>query len=362
MEDFLIIRRATLKDKKIIFDFIKKVYHNWESIIPDRWNWLYVINPYIVEGKLPIWIALDDTENVIGQICSMLEPLKIGDQEYICSLGVDYYVFQSYRGQGIGKNLLIIKDYIMFMAISMSQTTRYIHKSLGFYTVTDIYYYYLNLNEHSLYNIVRRNNIGRFFINCTLFKNFCKFLARLTNKWLGYKRKRNKIDLEGLCFVPISHIGKQFDTLWEQISVEFDCAVIRNCTYLNWKYAQQPNVKYNIFLAKVKGKVVGYMILRKRQQLDMTRGIIVDFLFSTKKEKMILAGINFAIDYFLDQGITDIRVATSVNDYAKCLKKMGFPWPISKAKPLFQSNIPIDNKKIVNAKWLLSYGDHDQQQ
>ena len=75
------IRQATLSDKERIFDFLANAYQEMSCYkYPERWEWEYQHNPFVKDQNLPIWIAVENGEKIVGQICVMVEPLKIGTQ------------------------------------------------------------------------------------------------------------------------------------------------------------------------------------------------------------------------------------------------------------------------------------------
>jgi len=367
-ENPLIVRRATLEDRDKIFDFIKTAYTNWKRRIPDRWYWQFVNNPYVNKKELPIWIATDIEGKVIGQICELIEPIKINNTLYKVGWGIDFYVLSDYRGLGIGTKLLKVKDddCIISFSLGMTSVARRIRRSLGVIYPSTLNSYAPQFSPESFLNLILKKKKFIFLLSFIKITGLYKVMTFLLNQWINIKRKSKRIYHGRINYVAINHFGKEVDDLWRKVSSEFDCAIARDSTYLNWKYMESPNEKYHMYLSEINEEIIGYIILRnKRIKLSKKkqyRGIIVDILFSTINKDHVTHGINFAIDYFMKQGIYDIRIATSVGNYAECIKRIGYPKPIASKKVRSKSALFIDKKEIINDKWLLSYGDSNQQQ
>jgi len=355
----LIIRRATIDDKDAIFEFIITAYDNPEDKIPNRWHWQFVDNPFVKKDNLPIWIAIDNNGKVICQSPNMIEPIKIGNEILIAAWGVDYRVLTSHEGLGIAPLVVMSnrKDSSIFMSLGMTQVSRKMNLKLGSIPIAELNSYILNIPPDVLTNTLKVRNINRFIKYGLGLPFLSKIISALINKWMSLKR-RKYADLKSLKFIPIQSFGQEIDLLWDKISSEFDCAIVRNSNYLNWKYLKHPCIKYDVFLIKRKEEVVGYIILRKKG----TKGLIVDFLFSTKEEKIIFGGLSYAVEHFLNKRVYDIRVATSVKEYSECIKKIGFPLSRASEIPLFYSTDPVTMNIAKTKRWLLSYGDCDQQQ
>ena len=82
------IRRATLEDKPAIFAFLEKAYGDKARYkYPERWEWQFEKNPYKPNDELPVFIAVTEDGQVVGQSAAMYEPLKI-EQEANPRLGI----------------------------------------------------------------------------------------------------------------------------------------------------------------------------------------------------------------------------------------------------------------------------------
>ena len=86
-----------------------------------------------------------------------------------------------------------------------------------------------------------------------------------------YKAKEINSDIQ---IEKIYSFDKNIDNLWNEINKDYSILAVRTHDYLNWKYCSQPDVDYNIFIAKSKKKTYGYSVLRKCKYPEPNKGII----------------------------------------------------------------------------------------
>ncbi len=87
----------------------------------------------------------------------------------------------------------------------------------------------------------------------------------------------------------ISRFGDEADTLWESVRPELLAATVRDARYLNWRYADCPDVRYRMLLAfhRVTGAAAGIAVLRlgvRGQEV----GAVVDWLVSGEDAAAVL--------------------------------------------------------------------------
>jgi len=60
----------------------------------------------------------------------------------------------------------------------------------------------------------------------------------------------------------IERFSGQWDIHWKALSHDYHVTINRTSSYLNWRFVQNPKIKYRIFGLNKNGVVVGYIILR----------------------------------------------------------------------------------------------------
>jgi hypothetical protein len=371
----IIVRRATLEDRPAIFKFIQTVYDDrWQYKIPERWQWEFVENPFLEGKDLPVFIAVDDQGNVVGQTCSLVEPLKIGGR--ICRVGwsVDTFLLPEYRGQGIGFQLQKANNEAnpIFMSLDMSLTNRRIKAGLGSVPIDPVRQYYrlVRYEPESIVAAVenwfsRRAGSARRLAGAVLRRSFLdRAAAALLNGWVDLKdRLLLGTGKTGLEIQPVERFGEEADRLWEKLSSCYYALVKRDHEYLNWKYTRQPLVRYALFTAKRQGEICGILILRTGKAPERFLGVIADLFTAPDDESAIRELLTFALRYFKKARVKDIVAASSIYSYQKCFEALGFKQK-KEVFPMFhcKTEIPECAAAQEPGSWLFGKSDHDWDQ
>jgi GNAT superfamily N-acetyltransferase len=369
------IRRATLADKDAIFRFIQQVHADrWQYKIPERWQWEFVDNPFLKDDRLPIWIALDELGNVVGQACSLVEPLKIGNQIRRVGWGVDVFLLPDHRGQGTGYQLNYNndQDHEIFLSLSMSKTIRRIKAGAGSVSLDPVpsYTRLLRFTPESLRTaVVKRLGATRKSMATILDKGLRwtladRMAAGLLNLWQGLRDRQQLGTVDkGIRIIAVDRFGPEVNTFWEKVSHFFYAIIERKDGYLNWKYIQQPFVHYQKCMAMRKDDIVGYIIFRLGSPPERNVGIIADLLAAPDEPDTIRALYSYAIKWLKIAGAKDLLTATSVKAYQECLESLGFKKT--------REDVPMLHCKIEGldcdrahqpGSWFLGKGDHDWDQ
>ena len=131
---------------------------------------------------------------------------------------------------------------------------------------------------------------------------------------------------------------------------------------LNWRFFDCPQLTYACFVAWRGDRVVGYLILRQTEPVELPQGIIVDLCASRSDEATIEDLVAFAIEWF-GRRVTCLQCATWIPEFASVVRRFGFharqterPTCVVKAPDL------RDQLARLSKDWLLSKADHDWDQ
>lgn len=368
------VRRATLADKEALFAFIRQAYEGrWQYKIPARWEWLYVDNPYLAGPELPIWVAITETGEVVGQTCAMIEPLKIGTQQTLVGWSVDTFVLPTFRGKGLGYRLQEANDIAnpLFMSMFMSAANRRIKEALGSISLDPVAAFdrpmrytpehvlaaigdrlpMRSASEGPLLGIIRRLGLDR-ALGRALTMRSERIDRALASQIPG--------DLE---FQAIARFGEEADILWERLKPEFKALIIRDQKYLNWKYVAQPHVEYDRFVAYKGGEPCGYVITRNGKPPEPSVGVLADLLASPQDTQILRALVTFAIMQFRRAGVRYLITGTSVKAYQGVLVELGFR-KRHELVPMAHCRLapPLCQAIGQSGAWFLGRGDHDWDQ
>lgn len=370
----VIVRRATLEDKPAIFQFYQIAYPNrWQYKIPERWQWEYVNNPFLADGQLPVWIAVDEDGSVVGQTCALVEPLKLGSKIFRVGWSVDTYLLLPYRGQGIGFQLQKANDDAnpIFMSLSMSNANRRIKAGLGSMPIDPVLAFtrLVRYEPESILaaatgHLTRKKGLLGKILSPALHGLYLDRMASAgLNLWVNLRDLRLPKPDASIKISQVESFDAEINQLWEKVSPCFNAMIVRDDMYLNWKYVQQPFVEYQKVIARRNGEICGYLILRKSKPPERNMGLMIDLLAMPDDEPAIRSLLSFAVRYFKEAKVKDIQAATTVIPYQDCLRKLGFHESRS-SYPMFHCKLDCPEKIVAQepGSWLLGKGDHDWDQ
>ncbi len=368
------VRQATPADQEALFAFIRQAYEGrWQYKIPDRWAWLYVDNPFLEGSALPIWIAVTEGGEVVGQTCAMIEPIKIGTRHTRVGWSVDTFVLPAYRGQGIGYRLQEANDRAnpLFMSMFMSAANRRIKESLGSIALDPVAFLdrpMRYLPEHVLDALAGRLPLGQRARSLAVSILRRLGLGQLLGRALTARAARRDEALasalpEGLVFQAVDRFGEEADQLWALLGPHFEAIVVRDQAYLNWKYVAQPHVTYQRYVARRHGELCGYVIFRTGQPPEPEVGILTDFLADPEDPETIRALAVFAIQQLRRAGVRYLITGTSVRAYQNVLVELGFRKQ-HELVPMAHCELAPPACQVIDqtGAWFLGRGDHDWDQ
>lgn len=79
----------------------------------------------------------------------------------------------------------------------------------------------------------------------------------------------------------LTDIGKEFDAFWLAQRLRHRAMVVRDASYLRWRYLACPTRTYHVLAARAAGRIVGYLIGRVVKILGIRSGVVVDLLVET---------------------------------------------------------------------------------
>ena len=239
------IRQYKDEDEDQVIDLIKLVYGLSE--FRDFYRWMVKSNPNS-HGK--IYLALDN-ENIIGHYLVVPRRRKIENDIIIDGEAVWAAVHPNYRKQGI-------------------------FTELGIYALNDIQ------NEipvctgfPNIYAIQGHLKVGWHFFDIPLLK-------------LTVKNKFNKKDNT---FMHKGEFGIEFDEFWKKISKDYSNIVVRDASYLNYRYFHKP-IDYEIRVIRDE-EILGFVVLKK--YFDKSHIVDILAIDDVILSELLVASINFAI-------------------------------------------------------------------
>jgi hypothetical protein len=165
----------------------------------------------------------------------------------------------------------------------------------------------------------------------------------------------------------IDRFDARFDGLWERVAPRYGLTVIRDSTYLNWRYCDNPARDYRTVVAERAGEVVAYMTLRCMEQYGLRGGMIVDLAAAPGSEQALSALLVFAERFLREQQLDVMACLINGDDrYVRLLRRQGFlrvPGRLGFKEWYFgyRINKPTVSEEVCAdpANWFLTFGDTD---
>ena len=165
----------------------------------------------------------------------------------------------------------------------------------------------------------------------------------------------------------IDRFDSRFDDLWARVAPRYRIAVVRDSTYLNWRYFENPARDYRTMVAERAGEIVASVTVRCMEQYGLRGGMIVDLLAVPGSEEALSSLLGHAERFLREQQMDVIACLVHGDDrYTRLLRKYGFlPLP---GKMGFKEwyfgyriNGPTVSEEVCadRSSWFLTFGDTD---
>jgi len=358
MENY-IIRKFESGDEKQIIRLFEEVYgkHMGKTESIKHWNWEYKLNP---NKRIEIFLAFHN-DKIIGQYAVIPVKMKIGNKDYITSLSLDTMTHKDYIGKSIfptlAKKLYIdIGKNGIPITYGFPNTLSYhtFMNKLDWFEISDVPIYIRPLNFASLVDHYLK------------IKFLSKILGIFIDFFFNFTLKKKKIE-KNLKIKKINEFGKEFDDLWKLTKKEMPICIVRDSKYLNWRYFEKPEEKYDVFAIRKDAKLKGYIILKIEERYDLKIGLILDILTNCSNMNYQDYLINYAISYFNKRKVDIISIIMNPNfRYYKSLKKQKFLKLLRRFLPeAIYFGARLNNSKfyiqfIKNPiNWYITWGDTD---
>jgi GNAT superfamily N-acetyltransferase len=345
------LKQFELADETALLSFLRTAYPD-EPRRSDAvfWRWQFLENPYTDLDNIPLWIVKKG-EEVVGQMAAIPVELKVGEEQKPALWIVDYILHPDYRGHKLGKSLLEIPHQAYcktLMALGYNKNAEKPMRSLKWELLGNISRYHKLLFPGNAAKELSRLGIVREIVNFG-YAPFRPSMRSLSKSGSGKVREMTSFD-------------SSFDTLWQEASVQWTCAVVRSSRLLEWQFMQQPGKKFDVLGYYENERLAGYVVLFFRKPESggaRAKAAISDLCYSASEpariiDELLKAALRLAIERRAGSLVTDV-LDRRVEER---LRHFGF-WPI-KAAPPFAANV-LERQDVIYKldNWFLTRADSD---
>ncbi|MEL7669202.1 GNAT family N-acetyltransferase [Methanobacterium sp.] len=351
MNSSFIIKEYTDNYKEKVFSLRKAVYD--ETFDEDEWNWKFK------SGK--ILIAVNDKDEVISLRPTIPIRLKFRDKTLKSGMNVDVMTHPDYRRMGLFSTL-VNESFKMLKELGVHIVYTFPNNFSFPGYKKRIKWKYVDSLPLLVKVLKPRSFVKKYIKNPYVQK--CLYPVADAFNHLIFVSK-TKSENRNLLINQIYCFNENFDLLWQELSNQFEIAVIRDSKYLNWRYVQRPGYDYKIFSAVEDDVLKGYIVLREDTMFDLKLGLVVDIL--TFDDNTACSLLLHAYNLFKDNDM-DIMGCLMLNTsmYFDVLKKAGFLKLPKKYSPKeFFFVVKADDDIIApdvaysSKNWFLTFGDID---
>jgi GNAT superfamily N-acetyltransferase len=318
------------------------------------WLWKYQNNP---AGSPIIWVAEAD-DRLVAQYAIIPVKMKMGDRIITGSQSVDTMTHPDYRGRGM---LFTLSERVFEEAGKQGIEIVY-----GFPNRMTSWYRKLWLEVDARSTLIKplnlRNILDKKITNTFLLKvgeTSLSFFVKI------FSRTSYPPEIDGLTITRVSSFDERFYDFWENVSHDYEISVVRDMTYLNWRYVDIPGVDYAIFVAEKSGQVMGYTVLRCGRQFGLLFGNVFELVTPSGHEPIAQALMLKAIEYFRGEK-SDLILCRMIADKKldRVVRKSGFlslKFAGKSIRFVARSNTPKISKAYLTnrAHWFVQTGDSD---
>lgn len=327
-------------EKERILDMYVKFYgpQKGHQRFCERIPWYNSLHDFIM-------VVAEVDGNYVGQACAYGVKAIISNDVLKIHWGVDTFVLSEARGLGIGKQLQkkLHEDCCNFTSAWYSPVNGIIKKKCGGVRLFDVSFCYYPTSK--LFGVYVDRVIRKFF------KIDCHFQFPLKHFYTKINTFRRKFQFQ---FHEINFSQNVIDKMCLLLKDNnFDFYVERGSDFIDWKYLNNPNLKYHLFEISFNNLVYGYASFTEPFKTTFNDGNVLGVKvldFIVKPDSSI--SINDIV-YFID---TFYQLKNIIIDGVFSLQKSNYTFMRSKTLPVLSTC----SKKIINP--YLGYIDQDMEQ
>lgn len=338
-----------------IFDLQLQIYPSRnKDLVPRRWRWMFLESATRCGAAPMVWVYRGQTR-VVAHQGAIAVRVKVGDTEVVSGWFVETMAAEEVRGKAIGPMVIQKAHTALPFNLSLGQTPemRALQLVMGWRQVAALETHVYILGQRALANRVPVPGLrhlaaagARAFQGCTRLRH------------AGTRRHT-------LTSAEVSRFGPAHDRLWNTVSVDYTCAVVRDSSYLNWKYVDQPGRDYVRLELCQNGHLVGVvvlLVLEPDRVYPYRRAFLADVVMPLRDEGLVRAALGIVRETCARHGVDAIECELLNGPLSKSMKAFGFLQVAPRRFFLLStagSAGPFERTAASPDNWFVIYGDSD---
>lgn len=165
----------------------------------------------------------------------------------------------------------------------------------------------------------------------------------------SFKRREDISRHKGLC-------GEDFSKLAARLKKEQGICVARTAEYLNWRYVRHPSQRFEIYTARRRGELLGYVIFTQAQE----EARIVD-LFGIEDAEVLGSLVEEIVELLRDGGVITVSAPVLAwHPRVALFESLGFRGRESRPVLIYSASRWLrSGRSGTEPQWFLMDGDRD---
>jgi hypothetical protein len=201
--------------------------------VEPRWRWMFQSSAARLGVEPMVWLYRGK-QGIVAQQGAI--PVRLHTRAGECTTGwfVETMVLEQARGKAVGPMLVAkAKEDLPFnLSLGQTEQMRELQYRLGWKRVADL---------QTLMFVLRAGPAveGKLPAGASTIAAAALSSAQTFRRWRGRLRTSSAFTSER-----ITRFGAEHNALWADVCRRYDVAVVRDASYLNWKYVEQPGQSF----------------------------------------------------------------------------------------------------------------------
>ncbi len=341
------------KDKETIVSILERNRSRTDTDYAKRFDWIYLNNPF---GRAKAWIIYnDDTGQAVGFTGVFPRPVFVNGKEYLAWNCGDFSIDKKYRALGVALKLRraakndVDAGQMPFLYAHPNKRMEVVHLRVGHKKISEMRRFALPLK------------FNRYFKDKLPLELLAKIVALPIN--YGFRLKyalKNAKNTKGQILANVE-CRAEHEALFEAMKKQFNVIGIRNCSFLQWKFADHPNFKYQQFDCYRGNQLIGTLFFTIKNQVVY----LIDVLVNDYQEDIIPLFARFINEVYKNKLAQALSFILQINNpIIPLLRDLGFKERNDATSSVIAYANEEKNKQLAKivlngANWFMTVGDRD---
>ncbi len=250
--------------------------------VEPRWRWMFLESAKRLNIDPMIWLYRD-SDSIVSHCGAIPVKIKIGERECSTSWFAESMTLESHRSKGVGGMILMqSKEDVPFnLSLGQEEFMRNMQIKLGWTLIGPLGVYFYPLRPQNILQGKLPKGPVSWGASAalSLTTEMKRVIGRPSHKWKPEICSINRFDGE-------------HDELWKSVSKELTCTVVRDASFLNWKYVDQPGQNFKKLEIRKEGEVLALAIISIEEPSDAypyRRAFLVDLIVKPSDSEAVWA-------------------------------------------------------------------------